>query len=124
MDGLGSEWGLIRYADIHCSTDGTIPGVELIRVLKEQAEKNGIEIRYNFPVTELLADEEGRICGVKVEGPEGEYTIDTTAVILATGGFESNPEMIAENGNPGLKNIHLAPSQGNMGDGIVMAEKL
>ena len=32
--------------------------------------------------------------------------------------------MIAEYGNESLKNIHLAPSQGNMGDGIVMAEEI
>lgn len=124
LDGFGSEWGLIRYSDLHCPSDGTIPGVELIKVLKEQVEKSGIEIRYNSPATELLADEEGRVNGVKVKGPDGEYTIDTSAVILATGGYESNPEMIAEYGNPGLKNIHLAPSQGNTGDGIKMAQKL
>lgn len=124
LDGFGSEWGKIRYADLHCPTDGTIPGVELVRVLKEQAEKRGIEIRYNSPATEVLADESGRVCGVKVKDASGEYTIDTSAVILATGGFESNPEMIAKYDNPGLANIHLAPSQGNMGDGIVMAEKL
>lgn len=124
LDGFGSEWGKIRYSDLHCPTDGTIPGVELVRVLKEQAEKRGIEIRYNSPATEVLADETGRVCGVKVKDATGEYTIDTSAVILATGGFESNPEMIAKYDNPGLANIHLAPSQGNMGDGIVMAEKL
>lgn len=124
LDGFGSEWGLVRYSNLHCPTDGTIPGVELVKVLKAQAEKNGVEIRYNSPAVDLVADEDGRICGVKVQGPEGEYTIDTTAVILATGGFESNPEMIAKYDNPGLANIHLAPSQGNMGDGIVMAEKL
>ncbi len=124
LDGFGSEWGKIRYSDLHCPTDGTIPGVELVRVLKEQAEKRGVEIRYNSPATEILADEDGRVCGVKVEDAKGEYIIDTSAVILATGGFESNPEMIAKYDNPGLANIHLAPSQGNMGDGIVMAEKL
>ena len=124
LDGFGSEWGLIRYSDLHCPTDGTIPGVELVKVLKEQAVKNGVEIRFNSAATDLVADETNRVCGVKVSGPEGEYTIDTTAVILATGGYESNPEMIAKYDNPGLANIHLAPSQGNMGDGIVMAEKL
>ena len=121
LDRFGSEWGLIRYSDLHCPTDGTIPGVELVKVLKEQCEKQGIEIRYNTPATELVADESGRVTGVKVNGPEGEYTIDAGAVILATGGFESNPAMIAEYGNPSLANIHLAPSQGNMGDGINMA---
>ena len=124
LDGFGSEWGKIRYADLHCPTDGTIPGVELVKVLKEQAEKNGIEIRYNSPAVDLIADESGRVSGVQVKDANGEYTIDAQAVILATGGFESNPEMIAKYDNPGLAHIHLAPSQGNMGDGIVMAEKL
>lgn len=124
LDGFGSEWGKIRYADLHCPTDGTIPGVELVKVLKEQAEKNGIEIRYNSPAVDLIADESGRVSGVQVKDASGEYTIDAQAVILATGGFESNPEMIAKYDNPGLAHIHLAPSQGNMGDGIVMAEKL
>lgn len=124
LDGFGSEWGKIRYADLHCPTDGTIPGVELVRVLKEQAEKNGIEIRYNSPAVDLTTDENGRVNGVQVKDANGEYTIDAQAVILATGGYESNPEMIANYDNPGLANIHLAPSQGNMGDGIVMAEKL
>ena len=32
LDGFGSEWGKIRYADLHCPTDGTIPGVELVKV--------------------------------------------------------------------------------------------
>lgn len=123
LDGFGSEWGLIRYADLHCPTDGTIPGVELIRVLDEQAQKHGVEIRYNAPATEILADETGRVCGVKVQDAQGEYVIDTSAVILATGGYENNPEMIAKD-NPSLANIHLAPSKGNMGDGIVMATKL
>lgn len=124
LDGFGSEWGKIRYADLHCPTDGTIPGVELVKVLKEQAEKNGIEIRYNSPAVDLIADESGRVSGVQVKDANGEYTIGAQAVILATGGFESNPEMIAKYDNPGLAHIHLAPSQGNMGDGIVMAEKL
>ena len=123
LDSFGSEWGLIRYADLHCPTDGTIPGVELVEVLKEQATKLGVEIRYNSPAVDILADETGRINGVVVDGKDGKYTIDTSAVILATGGFETNAEMIAEYGNESLKNIKLAPSQGNMGDGIKMALK-
>lgn len=123
LDGFGSEWGKIRYSDLHCPTDGTIPGVELVNVLKEQCKEKGIEIRYNSPAVDILADETGRINGVVVEDKNGQYTIDTSAVILATGGYETNADMIAEYGNESLKNIHLAPSQGNMGDGIVMALK-
>ena len=121
LDGFGSEWGLIRYSNLHCPTDGTIPGVELVNVLKEQTDKLGIEIRFNTEATKILADETGRINGVVVKDKNGEYTIDAGAVILATGGYENNADMIAEYGNPSLKNIHLAPSKGNMGDGIKMA---
>lgn len=123
LEGFGSEWGKIRYSDLHCPTDGTIPGVELVKVLTSQLDKYGIEIRYNSPAVDILADEDGRVCGVKVKDAQGEYVIDTTAVILATGGYENNPEMIAKD-NPSLANIHLAPSKGNTGDGIVMASKL
>ena len=121
LDGFGSEWGKIRYSNLHCPTDGTIPGVELVKVLREQTEKQGIEIRYDSPAVKITADETGRINGVVVKDSNGEYTIDASAVILATGGYENNPEMIDEYGNPSLKNLHLAPSKGNMGDGIKMA---
>ena len=123
LDGFGSQWGKIRYANLHCPTDGTVPGVELAQVLRRQADKLGMEIRFNTAATELLTDGEGRVSGVKVKGPGGEYAIDATAVILATGGYPNNKEILAKY-QPSLVNIHLAPVTGTTGDGLLMAEKL
>ncbi|MEG2017987.1 MAG: flavocytochrome c [Clostridium sp.] len=124
FESFGSEWGKIRYTDLHCPTDGTIPGVEIIKVLSEQCEKLGVEIRLNTKATKLVTDEEGRISGVATQKENGEeVTIDCASVILATGGYSNNPEMIAKD-HPDLKNIHFPSSQGVEGDGIVMATEL
>ncbi|MDU4889908.1 MAG: flavocytochrome c [Clostridium sp.] len=124
FESFGSEWGQIRYSDLHCPTDGTIPGVEIIKVLSEQCEKLGVEIRLNTKATKLVTDEEGRINGVATQNENGEEaTINCTSVILATGGYSNNPEMIAKD-HPDLKNIHFPSSKGAEGDGIVMATEL
>ncbi|MEG1720474.1 MAG: FAD-dependent oxidoreductase [Pseudoflavonifractor sp.] len=123
MKSFGSEWGQIRYTDLHCPTDGTIPGVELIKVLSEQAKKLGVEIRLNTSATEIITDADGRVTGVAATGPNGSYTIDCTAAILATGGYGHNQEMIAKD-HPDLANIHLPSAQGSDGDGIKMATAL
>lgn len=124
FESFGSEWGKIRYTDLHCPTDGTIPGVEIIKVLSEQCEKLGVEIRMSTKATDLVTDEDGRITGVAIEKENGETdTINCTSVILATGGYSNNPEMIAKD-HPDLKNIHFPSSMGVEGDGILMATKL
>lgn len=124
FESFGSEWGKIRYSDLHCPTDGTIPGVEIIKVLSEQCEKLGVEIRLNTKATKLVTDESGRVTGVNIQKENGEEsTIDCTSVILATGGYSNNPEMIAKD-HPDLKNIHLPSSMGVEGDGIIMATEL
>ena len=124
FESFGSEWGKIRYTDLHCPTDGTIPGVEIVNVLSEQCEKLGVEIRLNTKATKLVTDESGRVIGVNIQNENGEEsTIDCTSVILATGGYSNNPEMIAKD-HPDLKNIHLPSSMGVEGDGIIMATEL
>lgn len=124
FESFGSEWGKIRYTDLHCPTDGTIPGVEIIKVLSEQCEKLGVEIRLNTKATKLVTDESGRVTGVNIQKENGEEAIiDCTSVILATGGYSNNPEMIAKD-HPELKNIHFPSSMGAEGDGIIMATEL
>src|SRR5260370_8064867 len=55
-------------------------GVGLSRTWFSTAGKLGIEIRYSSGATELGLDGRGRICGVKVRGPDGLETIHSKAV--------------------------------------------
>lgn len=105
---------------LHSPEDGSPVGSYLVAKLSEEAEKQGIEIMLNTTATEILMDN-GAACGVKAEDSEHEYTINAKAVILATGGFGSNFELMCSY-NPSLANAVTTNHPGATGDGIMMAE--
>ncbi len=75
---------------------GTMGGGKgLIQQHTDAAEKTGIELRYDFPVVGLLQDDDGAVTGVACKGPSGREEIEAEAVVLASGGFESDPRMRA-----------------------------
>jgi tricarballylate dehydrogenase len=75
---------------------GTVGGGQgLVQQHTAAAERNGIEIRYDFPVVGLLQESDGAVRGVMCKSPGGREEIEAGAVILASGGFESDPRMRA-----------------------------
>ncbi len=105
---------------LHSPEDGSPVGTYLIAKLGEEAEKQGIEIMLNTTATEILMDG-GAAVGVKAEDDAHEYTVNAKAVILATGGFGSNFELMCSF-NPSLANAVTTNHPGATGDGILMAE--
>lgn len=69
-----------------------------MKVLYQTASKiPSIQIRSNNKVTELLS-KDGKVVGVKVQTQgkdKKEYTIDSKAVVLATGGFGANAKLVS-----------------------------
>lgn len=101
-------------------------GMGLIELLEKAAD--GAEIRLNTRARELVV-ENGRVVGVIAEDGEGNsVTYHANAgVILATGSFSSNGEMVAKYQKIGTGLTANIPSNnpaGNRGDGIVMAEAI
>ncbi len=90
---------------------------------KEQLEELGVDIRLNTRGTELLTDEQGSVIGAVVSTEDGQYKIQADSVIMATGGFSSNNEMVAEY-NPQYAGLGFISSTGNTGDGHKMAEDI
>ena len=105
---------------LHSPEDGSPVGAYLVAKLSEEAEKQGIEIMLNTTATEILMAD-GAAVGVKAEDAEHEYTINAGAVILATGGFGSNFELMCSF-NPSLANAVTTNHPGATGDGILMAQ--
>jgi fumarate reductase flavoprotein subunit len=69
-------------------------------------------------VVRLLESRDGSITGVEVEGlHRGLYRIRAKAVILATGGFSSNPERVARY-QPSFKGMASTNQPGATGDGL------
>ena len=86
------------------------------------AEKLGVEIRLNSKVTELV-QADGAVSGVRVEDPDNTYQINAKQVILATGGFTRNRDMVEELA-PDYVNAFAFTGAGSTGDGITLTEDL
>src|SRR5579859_6331747 len=70
-------------------------GPGLIELEYAAAERAGIEVRFDTKAMRLVVDDRDAVTGVVVRTPEGTETIAARAVVLASGGFEANPEMRA-----------------------------
>ena len=84
------------------------------------AREHGVDIRYGSPATKLLHSG-GRVTGVVVAGPEGEYEIAAESVILTAGGFESDPELRRKYLGEGWENAKVRGTPCNTGDMILAA---
>lgn len=98
-------------------------GALLVDALKAEVDKNkNIDVRLQTKATEIIV-ENGRAVGAKVVDENGkEIIIKAKSVILATGGLNNAPDMIAEF-NPKYKGVHTEmTTPGATGEGIKMAE--
>ena len=96
-------------------------GKGLVDALFLAAEKSGIEVRYSARAAELVFDSEGTIAGVLVHHEGVRQKLAARAVVLASGGFEANPEMRAKYLGPGWDLVKVRGTEYNRGDGLAMA---
>lgn len=98
----------------HRPQGGAAVGAHLSKVLDNAARAAGADIRLNSTVTSIL-NEGGKAVGVVVSGPNGNYSISAKAVIVATGGFGANPELV-ESLNTNLAGFGTTNHAGATGD--------
>jgi tricarballylate dehydrogenase len=84
-------------------------------------ERHNVPIHYETAATELIVDNRGRVVGVRALDPEGYVVFRAKAVVLACGGFESNPEMRARYLGPRWDTVKMRGVPYNTGDGLKMA---
>jgi tricarballylate dehydrogenase len=96
-------------------------GAGLIEALYDGAARLGVAVRYGTKATGLQLDARGAIRSVSCRGPDGFFDVATCAVVLASGGFEANPEWRTRYLGPGWELAHVRGTRHNTGDGIRMA---
>jgi tricarballylate dehydrogenase len=96
-------------------------GPGLIEMEYASAAKAGIDVRFEAKATRLLTDDRGRVTGLMVRTPGGAETIGAGAVVLASGGFEANPEMRTRYLGANWELARVRGTPYNTGDGIRMA---
>ena len=126
LDSIGAPLPKISFSGgatnqrIHAPEDGSGVGAYLVTALLKKMDELGIKVMYNTKATDLLSLE-GTVNGVMAESDDTYYTIHSKAVILATGGFGNNQEMIVRYRDD-LEGTVTTGAPGIMGDGIVMAQ--
>lgn len=116
----GSELAFPNFGDNQEEVGG---GSVVCTMLEEQAAVKGVTIIKNCKGTEVMLDN-GSVIGLKAESTSNNdvYVFNTTNVVLATGGYGMNKELINRFlGGLGVQNFS-GTAAGATGDGILMAE--
>lgn len=93
-------------------------GADLIAALLRAAQAAGIDIATDATVTDLYADAEMRVRGVRVRRPDGtSETIGCAALVLACSGFGGDTEAVARH-IPEIAGATYYGHTGNRGDAL------
>ncbi len=96
-------------------------GPGLVEALYQRAERLGVEIRYGVKASRLLLDDHARVRAIATRDADGFHEVACRAVVLASGGFEANPEWRARYLGPDWELARVRGTRHNTGDGIRMA---
>jgi tricarballylate dehydrogenase len=112
-DGRYLFWGGLHVGNV----DG---GEGLIADHTRAAAKLGTDVRYGTKATALAVDG-GRVVGVLAQDSSGATEFRADSVILASGGFESNPDWREEHLGHGWRNAKVRGTPYNTGEMIAAA---
>ena len=113
VDGRFKFWGGLTL-----ETWGGGPG--LVDAHTSIAKVSGIEIRYETRALEILTDGHA-VTGVKVRHKGQIQSLKSKSVVIASGGFQANPEMRTRYLGPGWEMASVRGSRFTTGEGIKMA---
>lgn len=108
---------------IHTPEDGSAVGPVVVKVLENKLKELGVEILMETTATSIL-EENGAAAGVEVENVNGNsFKIHAKAVIIASGGFGANSEMV-EGFRADLVGFSTTNHSGATGDGIELGQEV
>ena len=86
--------------------------------------RDNLALLTDVTATKLLTNEAGAVIGVEAQGKAGnKVTVNAKAVILATGGFGANLDMVVQY-KPDLAGFMTTNAAGIQGQGILMATEI
>ena len=95
-------------------------GAGLVAALLKIALEQGVKLRLETPLKDIIFEDE-KVVGIEVEHKGERSFIQSKAVILASGGFERNPELRKKYHNVGIDWTSASPD--NTGDILLIAQK-
>jgi len=98
-------------------------GAGLVKLMVGKCEEMGVRILYSTPAKKIWINEKGAVTGVLAETEEGKCEIAGRSVIIATGGYAGNRELLKKYYADYTEDLCLHGSP-NMGDGLLMATEI
>jgi fumarate reductase flavoprotein subunit len=95
----------------------------LIKVLEKNFKAMGGQVFLNTTCTKILRGRNGRVAGVEATGKDGKYQIKAECVIVASGGFAANKDLLKKYCPEYSEGLHFDKNSvtTNIGDGLLMA---
>lgn len=126
LKGFGVRFDFLPNYFITTSTTRIGPvggGLALVEALASWLEDKGGYFFYETTALALRFDGAGEVCGLDAVAGSRRITFETPSVILACGGFEGSPEMLARYVGPRSRYVRPVARGGyyNKGEGIRMA---
>ena len=119
--GFYSSPALPEDAGVRSGLSGIYVCLEMQQVAK--SAYSNVDMRFSTPAVQLVQDESGRVTGVIAKDADGYFQANASkGVILATGGYDCNPEMMQAWTRPEdyANSSWWNPGWGTTGDGHMM----
>ena len=90
----------------------------LLAAWQDVIESAGGLVMVGSPARRLTTDRAGRVTGAEVDTAEGPRELRADSVLLATGGFQGDPELLVTFIGPGAGAMLVRSNRGSVGDGF------
>ena len=98
----------------------TAVGAYIVPILEKNLQDRNVQFLFDTTANEIIM-KDGKAVGIKATGKDGnKVTINAKSVVIATGGFGANSEMV-EKYKADLKGFATTNAEGAQGQGIDMA---
>lgn len=126
---IGASCDWLRERGVHVADEQPVMGhgrgvqidpVQAVAALTARLEELGGVITTSASL-ECLSTSEGRVCGVRCATGDRTRDVPAAAVVLCTGGFQGNPELVTRYVVPSADHLHLRANPWSSGDGFLAA---
>ncbi len=107
-----------QYPITYHKADGG--GAAIIRAMRKSCEDLGVKLFTHCPAKKILTGEAGEVVGVVASMSDQELSIATTSVIIATGGYGGNRDLLKKY-FPSFGENMILEGLPLMGDGLFLA---
>ena len=108
----GQKITLARGGALRAKGEGVLLSGTLFRLAAEA----DIPVWYETQAQQILTAEDGRVTGLAIRDPSGLRTVECKALVLASGGFQANPEMRTAYLGPSWSVVKVRGSRFNTGE--------